>query len=302
MDCGKILRRAGEITWQWKGLWLLGLLISLCYLIGSFVLIRIGLPNPQHASTGELPAWFSVATCLGLVGSLLSAIVWLIAQGGLIAGVQHAADGGRTSFPLAWRAGLRHFWALFGIAFLAASPLVVTLFLTFCATTALGLGLAVSDPAAASQDIFRVAIPIFSAIILLTTAVVYVVFALASRGAVLEDLGWVEAFRCGTQAFRNNLGRIVLLGLVLLALRTLVGAVTGAAVLATLLSASGSGLAEQMWNTPAWAIAITALLGLALGAVLETYASAVWTLAYRHLAGLEWTPGIPFVGGPPLRE
>ena len=111
------------------------------------------------------------------------------------------------------------------------------------------------------------------------------------RAAILEDAGWIEAFKRGWQVLTENLGPTIILWLIFFALGLVIAFIVFvmfiivAAPFLALLGLSDSG---------AWIIAPAACAGLIalvffalLNSVVNAFTSATWTLAFRELTGWE---------------
>jgi hypothetical protein len=306
MDYGKVLSRAWEITWRWKVLWILGLLASL----GSGFWGGGNAYSTESGQRVELTPWFEDAMgptfwaglggiilgllCLGLLVAIALWVVSIIARGGLIAGVLQVEDTGDTSFGRAWRVGVRRFWTLFGVAVLAALPFIIL---------AVGLGivavLGIFVAMGATDDFSSVAVPGIITVICFATVfccgmvVVGIVLdqirIYAERAAILEGLGWLDAFRRGWEVLKENLGPTIIVWLIFFAIGIfLVGGIFAVAVVLGLPFA----FAVEAFKPAAWLLApaccggLLALIVLALtSAVLQTFSSATWTLTYRELTG-----------------
>ena len=137
MDLGYVLRRAWEITWQHKPLWLCGFLVSL-----GTVGARVGIgsggtrggwigreypPEVQRAVSGFLSSPYSIVAVVVLVLLVVAIGVGLTVLGALgraalVDQVQAAEDRGGVSLRAGWEAGGRHLWAVFLIRLLLGLP------------------------------------------------------------------------------------------------------------------------------------------------------------------------------------
>jgi hypothetical protein len=116
------------------------------------------------------------------------------------------------------------------------------------------------------------------------------------RAAVLEGLGWIEAFVRGWQVLKENFLPTLIFWLIFFVLGLALGALIFAAIMAFglplgFLTALGGA------KLGAWMVAPVCCGGLVIAIVLalvtsiiETFTSATWTLAYRKLAGLVAVP------------
>jgi hypothetical protein len=309
MDFGKVLSRAWEITWRWKMLWVLGFLAALGQGSGGS-----GAPQMNYSfSEGDLEKFsyqFSDSAewltgiaalaigllCLAVIVAILLWVISVIARGALIAGVQQVEVEGSTSFGRAWAAGARKFWTLFGLGVLAALPIIV---LVICGVIFLGIGIGAGvsmlDAAEAAGITTIVSVVllcggllccgIFALVIVLEQIRIY-----GERAAILEDLGWIDAFKRGWQVLVENLGATIILWLIFFALGIVIFAISFVIMLALFVPLAGMFISTDpswWWVAP---VCIGGLLGTVVYAVVRSiivaFTSATWTLAYRDLTGM----------------
>jgi hypothetical protein len=112
----------------------------------------------------------------------------------------------------------------------------------------------------------------------------------AERAAVLEDLGWIEAFARGWNVLKANLGPTIIFWLIFFAI-----GLAFFIIIAVVLTATAFPFAAFMTNIEpgAWLAAPICVGGLLavivaslIGAIVQTFTSATWTLAYREMVGL----------------
>ena len=302
MDYGKVLGRAWEITWRWKVLWILGFLASLGRAAG-------GGRNPSYHTGGSDwggPAGFEIPPelvgilcgvgCLALIIGIALWVISVMARGGLIAGVQQVEDRRVTSFLAAWRVGRGRFWTLFGIGVLAAIPLIV---LVVLGVLFLGFGVYISTQATGDplgpRGAWGVLAPLFlcggtfCCGILILTAILAQIRIYAERAAILEDLGWIDAFKRGWEVMKENLGPTIILWLIFFVIGLALALLAFSVLLALFLPLIAILTSTDLGT---WAIGPLCCGGLVavsvtilLSAVVETFTSATWTLAYRELTG-----------------
>jgi hypothetical protein len=314
MDYGSLINRAWQITWRWKVLWILGFLASLgrMWSSGNNATYTTESGDWQRLQGLQFPPELVGLLCaLGCVAVILMLLVWVVsimARGGLIAGVRDIEEEGSTTFSSAWRAGRSRFWTLLGIGVLAAIPMFI---LAFVLALMLAAGIAVSTQAGAgSGDLsgsWAAIVPLALCGATLCCGLILVGLVLgqiriyAERAAIIEGLGWIDAFRRGWQVLRNNLGPTIVVWLILLVLGMIIvfmiAAVTAVLLLPMVALMGGAGFR-------AWAVvplACGGLIGIVVVAVvasiLETFTSALWTLAFRELSG-----PLPAVQPEPLAE
>jgi hypothetical protein len=315
MDYGRILGRAWEITWRWKVLWILGFLASLgqgassgngsSYTTDAEDLSRWGIDRwGIHMPTQEVVAGIiGIIVAVACVAILIGIALWVvstIARGGLIAGVQQVEDEGQTTFGSAWRVGVHRFWTLFGIAFLAALPIII---LVIVLVVGFIVGIAGTQAAAdAGSGEWAVLTPTLLCSGTLCCGMILVAIVLAQiriyaeRAAVLEGLGWIDAFKRGWAVLKDNLGPTILFWLIFLVIGLAVGFVI-VVVLAGVGLPFAAILASIDINVGPWLLAplccggiLFAIVAALINSVANTFTSTTWTLVYREMTGLAGKP------------
>jgi hypothetical protein len=308
MEYGKVLKRAWEITWRWKVLWILGFLVSLGNGSGgggggggSSSYSGNGIQFDRWG--GDWPAiWAAISglviglLCLAFIIAIALWVISTIARGGLIAGVQQVEEEGNTGFGRAWRVGASRFWTLFGISVLTGIPILITVFVGL---VALGGGIAAAvglfEVSEAAGGISVAAIVLFGVALCCMMIPLSVVLGqiriYAERAAVLEGMSWIDAFKRGWQVLKENLGPTIVLWLIFLLIGIAFGAVVVGGVVG-LTAPFGILFGSSSTDPGPWILAplccggllAAIVLGL-LGSIVETFTSATWTLAYRELTG-----------------
>jgi hypothetical protein len=308
VDYGKVLGRAWEITWRWKVLWIFGFLASLGQGGGGggsssyqFSGDEVNLDKWTQGSPGQFWTAFSgvilAVICLLFILFIILWVVSVISRGALIGGVLQVEDEGSTSFRQAWAVGVRKFWTLFGLGVLATIPLIL-LVLAGIAFMFLGIaggiGLLDSQEAAGISTIvtFALVCGCLSCCVLVPLLVVLEqIRVYGERGAILEDLGWIEAFKRGWQVFKDNLGPTIILWIIFFGIGivifiiSLVLMIVMFAPLLIFLGISDFGTASIVSMICAGLVAI--VLFAIIRSVVTAFTSATWTLAFRELTGNE---------------
>ena len=314
MDYGKVLGRAWEITWRWKVLWILGFLASL----GS----GGGGGGGSNAYTGNggdfnidkwtqgIPPGDFLPAISGMIGIIIAIVcvlfiifiaLWVvsvIARGGLIAGVQQVEDEGATTFRTAWVAGRKKFWTLFGLGILAAIPMII---LIFAGIILLGLGIAVSVGAMDISETAGIAGIVMISVLcggflccgmIILGIVLEQIRVYGERAAILDDLGWIEAFKRGWQVLKENLGATIIfwfiffgIGIVIFVISFAIIAAIAAPFLLLLLPSVDPG--TWLIVPACFAGLVTVIVFILIKSVVTTFTSATWTLAYREMTGKE---------------
>lgn len=314
MDYGKVLGRAWEITWRWKVLWILGFLASLGSGGGGGGGSNAYTGNGQDFNidkwTQGIPPGDFLPAVSGIIGIIIAVVcvlfiifiaLWVvsvIARGGLIAGVQQVEDEGSTTFRTAWVAGRKKFWTLFGLGILAAIPMII---LIFAGIILLGLGIAAAVGAMDISETAGIAGIVMISLLcggflccgmIILGIVLEQIRVYGERAAILEDLGWINAFKRGWQVLKENLGPTIIFWLIFLAIGIVIFVISFAIIAA--LAAPFLLLLLPSVDPGTWLIVPACFAGLVMvivfaliKSVVTTFSSATWTLAYREMTGKE---------------
>ncbi|PJF47473.1 MAG: hypothetical protein CUN48_08445 [Candidatus Thermofonsia Clade 3 bacterium] len=323
MDIGATLSRAFNIALKHRALWVLGFLVSLISQVNSAgsALSNSGsslLIGPSAEAPPEVERFFNqlardpglIVTglagflCLALLISLVLWIISIIAQGGLIGGVQQIEEEGGTTFGQAWSVGVRRFWPLFGLSLLLGLPgllllavfalLLGGMFVPIIAAAVSGDESALSTAAGNAFALICCCGGALGCIGLLYAIIAAALQTFGERAIVLEQKGVMDAIRRGWEVFRSNLGSIILLALLMLVVNILVsvviaivgGLLFAPTLVAAILSAGNEG---GMSNSSLVLVGLNSVLVVIVAAIINAifaaFSSAVWTLAYRQFTG-----------------
>ncbi|MFQ5943873.1 MAG: hypothetical protein ACE5JF_09990 [Anaerolineales bacterium] len=302
MDYGEVLRKTWDISWRNKGLWLLGILAG-CSASGRGNFSNWGggtrgydfdssefprfdggplfedVPPIQEEVVIPIVLGF---LCLGFIVALIVFALGVIGQGGLIAGFRRADEGSDVSFSEAFSDGLQYFWKLAGIRvlfFIAGFVIVMALILgtVLFAVATLGIGV-------------LCLIPLICLLIPLGLGVdSYIILTMVA--AVEEELGVFEAFGRSWTTFKENLGPVVVMILILIVGFGILGFLIALPFIAIALPAitgaivgSDAAIISGIAITLLCALISIPLL-LAIYGLMTTYTTGAWTLTYRRLNG-----------------
>lgn len=297
IDLRYAFRRAWRITWQNRGLWLFGLLAAL----SSRLRPAMGWANPPPeierliervtaSSLFELIAALlflaSVAVALGV--TFLNAL----GKSALVDQVYRIEDGHRLSPAGGWATGRAQARSVFFIILLLGLPIFVLMGSGLVAYLIAIRAIAPSLP----ESLGHLPAVTAGAACLAPSLCLGVILAiplgilqrLAVVACVLESRSPWESVTHGWEVLRDNPGPVLgvwmIVAMVSLGVAVIVGAPCGALTL---------GLRASQWFTSQ--ISLTLALGstllfwaisLAVNAILETFRTALWTLAYRQLTGM----------------
>jgi hypothetical protein len=292
MDFGYVLKRAWEIIWKFKVLWIFGILAS-CGQAGSsggsnsgyrFSGQEINLPPQiERFFAQPNPAIIALLIAAGffivLVLVVLAILLGTIGRVGLIRGTVKAEQGAvRLTFGELWRDGLTYFWRVFGLNLLVG----VTIFIAIMAIVILMIIPTVFTLGFCLIPLMCLFVPVMWA--------VYVVIEQANIALVVENLGIFEAINRGWRVVRDNIGSMIVMSLILILGVSLIGGlVIGLPLLIVGIPAFvgvAAGTTEALRN----GLLVSGLLFLVylpvlllLSGILRSYTSSSWTLTYLRL-------------------
>jgi len=324
MDHIQVLKRAWEITWRYRALWVFGIILALTTGGGSwpsargdgdggfqYQLGRGDIPEiPPQAVSAMIAIGVGLA-CAVVILIIAAAIARYVAETALIRLVDDYEETGETrsvrqGFRLGWS---RTAWRLFLINLLTGLPTALAFILLFALALA-PLLLWTTDNRAAGIIGTVATIGLFLLVILLAIVVGVVLSLLMHffrRACALEELGVIESIRQGCGVVRQHLKDVAIMWLIMFGLGigwtilmipvtillVFVGGVLGG--LPALLVGGLASLASE--GAMPWILAaivglpifilVVAVPGLFLGGLAEVFKSSAWTLTYRELRALE---------------
>lgn len=257
----KILRRALNLTVNYRALWIFGILLALTTASGA---PSSGGGNNGRSSTNNAPAfnwqnpfgglvipsevasmWIGIAiglACLILVLIVVGTIVRYVSETALIRMVDEHENSGerrtvRQGFRLGWS---RRAWKMFLMDLLVGLGFV-TVFLLLLALAALPLlvWLTQNTPLHVIGTIISaglILLLVFAAIVAALAVTLILIFA--RRACALENPGVRASLRRGYGRVRLHLGDVILMGVMMFGIELLLGLATFLAMLAVIAAAA----------------------------------------------------------------
>lgn len=312
MDFGSIIKRSWQITWRHKALWVLGIFagISGCQsgggggggsswrqgdvpggFDGSAPDLRGFLDTVQQ----WLPALIAAGALLVLVG-LVWWVLGIAARGGLIVGVNSIEQEGRPGVGALWSAGFSRFWSLLGLEVLLRLPIVAVMLAVMAGVllplfgSLAGGGQPGAEVIAPICGSLAVGIPVM----LVLSFVLGIMELIAKRYVMLGGQGTFEAAGNSWRFFRARFKDTFLMWLINGALNiaaSLVlivpGLVIGVVVAVPVIMAVASGSWGALVPVVGIAFVLIMLLSFAYSAIWGTFTSALWTIFFRKVTGME---------------
>lgn len=291
MDFGEVLKRAGEITWRFKGLWVLGILAScsgrrggggsnatngIQYQLDSGEFGQL----EQFVTSVDQTVWIALGILLVVVFLILALVFFVLGimgQAGLIHGFDRADEGEVVTLASAFKGGLTHFWRLLGLQLLLLGAALVLLLpaligLVLFTIGTLGLGL---------LCLCCLSIPL---------AIAFGTWIQLSQTAVVVDsLDIFRGLGTGWGTIRDNPGPVIVMALILVVGGALVGLLMVFPLLALVVPVLFGILIDTQISITVGAVLtgigflILLPILILLSGILETYIQGAWTITYRRL-------------------
>jgi hypothetical protein len=305
-----ILKRAWNITWRYKALWILGLFAGGAggNSGGSRGFNNLGSNSGSGTSrlqpqADELTRWaeshLALLILIGVALILIGLLLWVIsiaAKGGLVWLSNEAADEREVRAGRGWRAGF-HFWGrTFLIGLLLALPilaivLVIGFVVAVMAIGAGGLAGSSGNPAAAFGSILG-ACGVFAVALIVLVPLAIVIGLLSELGlrhAVLDDMHAIPAIKAAWWDLRNRVKDVLIMWLLLIVTGVVYGIVALVVVLA-FVAPSVLLILAGAWPIGALLIFVGILVLLVPSAIYNTFYSTSWTVFFRRMTGREIVP------------
>jgi hypothetical protein len=322
MDYLKILRRALEITWRYRALWIFGIILALTAGGG-------GWNGGGGGSTGDrnveitpphIPQelWLALVTvaiavvCMFILLAIVATIARYIALAALIRMVNDYEATGQKYNVLQ---GLRLGWSratlrMFLVALLIGVPLaVVSITMLLISLSPLLVWVITSETVllmigtVAAIGLFFV----FLVLIIAVSAVVRLLLQFFWRVCALEGLGVLDAIRSGCALVWRHLKDVAIMWVIMVGIKlgltiALIPVTIILVVVGALLGALPGLIVwviTRMLFTEAvpWVLAglvalpvlvlVVAIPSVFIGGLMEVFSSSVWTLTYRELRALD---------------
>ncbi len=310
MDFGYVLKRAWQIIWKFKVLWIFGILASCGQASssgGSNSGYRFSVqesnasPQIEHFFSQLDPTVIGILIVIGIIVVLALVVIAIllgtVGRVGLIRGTVKAEQGAeRLTFGELWREGLTYFWRVFGLNLVIG----VLVFLAIMVILFGGIVLTIG-----TLGLFVLCLlPIICLLVPVMWAV-SVIIEQANVALVVENLSIPEAIKRGWQVVWDNIGTMIVMSLILiLGVGIIGGAIIGLPVLVVAAPAVvgiAAGTTEAIRN----GLIVSGLLFLVylpfllvLSGILRAYTSSAWTLTFLRVTNKPSPPQLEVSGAP----
>ena len=304
---GEVLTRAWQIIWKHKVLWIFGILASCSRGSSSF---NSGGNNTGGGDGGfgtgpDIPPqlerfieWVGnnvntfvvIVITLACIIAIISIFLGTIGRIGLIRGTAQAEGGAESMiFGQLFSESMPYFWRVFGLSLLAGLPFFVVFMALVAIFVVFILGMSQGSDASAVGFVGMLPILIGCFCLLIPIGwVIGMIVHQSERAIVLEDSPVLPSLSRGWDIFRNNLGPIVVMAIILAVITLVLGFVIAIPVLIVVVPAiiafgAGNG---QSWNPLLFALICVCLyapVSWLLNGIAIAYAESAWTLTYMRL-------------------
>ncbi len=295
MDFGYVLRRAGEIIWKFKILWIFGILAS-CGQAGSSGGSNSGFrfssqdttvaPQIQNyvnqLSPGAITLLIVLAIVIVVVLVVLAILLGTVGRVGLIRGTVKAEQGtNRLTFSELWREGLTYFWRVFGLNLLIGLVILFAVLILVVLSVILSVG---------TLGIFLICLIPLICLMVPIAWLVGILIEQANVALVVDNLDIIEAIKKGWRVFIDNIGSMIVMGLILIVgVGVIGGLILGLPVLA-IAAPAALGIATGVFENARNGIILSVVLFLVylpflllFSGILRGYTASAWTLTYLRL-------------------
>ncbi|MGB7060782.1 MAG: hypothetical protein WBF13_00330 [Candidatus Zixiibacteriota bacterium] len=282
MDYGGLVRRALDIMWKFKYLWIFGFFLEFGSGTGGWfgnLPEKIKLPMGDFIS-GALVGAIILLVLVGFLIFLVFLIMYLISQGGLIHCVWKIESGEKPTLRDGWNAGIKNFWRILGISVLILIFIVASAVITLGPFVVLIIALKIVGLLSA-----LVLFPVF--LVLLVALILVGLYA--ERTCVIEGKGVFDSLAGGWEMLKSNLGSSLVMALI--GIGSTMVYVLGFVIVGLLLALPfvALGLINLLLGIFLGVIVGLVYIGLA-SAMWGTYIDSLWTMAYLDMKKLETQP------------
>lgn len=313
MDYFGILKRAAQITWKYKFLWVLGFLVALAsggnsynswtnYSTGSGDLS--GASNAGHWLSAYLVIIFLIVMVLLLIG-IVFWILSRIAIGGLVGAVDGIEKNEEMSLGKAFSIGARYFFRVVGVSILIG--LIMFALVMVFVIPLVGAIIVMAVQGGAVSEV------IVLALFCIVPAIIIVIFLLAIVGIfmgvltvyairyqVIYDAKVIESIRLGWRLIKGNKAQTLVMFLLLLltsTVATIVVIIPGMLIglpSALMLIAGIATNSITLIVLSVFGLVVLVVVAAVIRGIYEVFHSAAWTLAFlkQQPEAPETTPAI----------
>lgn len=296
MDYGRVLKRAWNVTWRYRILWLFGLFVGgmssgggSSYQMSPQDMERFD-PATFDSGFEQLQQYIWVLVLGVAVAVVIGLALWIIsvaARGGLIHLVNEAEEGRPVRAADGWSVGFRNWGRIFAIDLVLYLPLMLVMLLVFGLAFA-PLFFAYVNGGDPTAGILSMCGGTVLALLVVTVLgfVVGLLELIATRHAVLGFQPAMHSISLAWTDLRTRFKDLFVMWLLTLAVGLAYGFAVG--IVAAIFGVGmGLSVAASLWFVGGFLAFIMFLVLLIPGAIFGTFSSALWTVFYRQMTGMD---------------
>lgn len=315
MDHFANIKKAFELTWKYKFLWLLGFIVAFFGQAPTFNNnINISEDNPSRVSEIVNPIltwWNSMNPTLHLVIVLVSVLFFLTfsilimylvarAEAALVGSVTEINDGKHIDLGKAWKLGGPKSWNLVGQKLLLNLPLTLISLIIVTVSVLVFLGTFKSDLSnledlmtSPLSLIFLLLTCLFAFMAIIYSVLTGILYTFSSRISVIQDKGVVASIKLSYAFVKQNLSELFmswLFNLIVMIPVSIVVGIVSFVIMLILFIPIFLALMTLMLTNIFLFIAAVIILGLVaqffgsmVGGFFSAFGSAYWTIVYTSL-------------------
>jgi hypothetical protein len=294
IDLGKILTRSWQIIWNYKVLWIFGILAGCANGNGSSN-SNSRSSNGGDSSFGNTDQFIEqareffqqymliiIAVCVALI--LLSFLFYalgMMGRIGILKGVYKVENGAASlTFAELWSESMPYFWRFFGLNLLVGLAFLIVLL------PAIAIGIATAGIGLACL------LPLICLLIPVGWAV-NIILEQAQAAIVAEDINMIDGFKRGWEIAKSDIVGMIVLSLVLGIGGAILGIIIALPVIVAIIPLivgmgmngfqMGDAIPAAAWiSLVCFGLYLPVLLGL--NGILTAYMKTAWALSYLQLA------------------
>jgi hypothetical protein len=280
MDYMELVKKSIANAWKYKFLWFFGFFVSITEGFGGKMSWTDKLDDWEPV--GRLghfrhidfePVFLVMLALAALALMILFFAMAVLSEGALIHGISRKEKNLDTGFADCWSAGLRRFFRILGIVFLAIVSVILVL---FGCLVVLVPSFFISVPLGILM--LLVAIPIF----IVAVFIVVAVEGWAMRYGILNDIPLLDSIQQGWLLFKNNIGKTVGVALSSFVSQLIMWAILVICLLMLAIPLVVIGMAD-IWLGLIPGISLLLIVIVLSAAFFGVFASSVWTIGFMRL-------------------
>ncbi|HSB03131.1 MAG TPA: hypothetical protein VLE49_20945 [Anaerolineales bacterium] len=302
---GEVLSRAWQIIWKHKVLWIFGILAGCSRGGSNFNSNSSGRGNGGGFGGGNLPPQLqqlfqtiseNMTTFIVIIITLFC-ILWIvtiflgtIGRIGLIRGTWQVEGGAEhLVFGQLFSESMPYFWRMFGLSLLVSLPIIILVAVMVVVIIAFAFSASSGNDSAGIGMLGSMGLFLGCLCLLIPVLIVIgIITRQAENAIVLEDAGVLPSLSRGWEVFRNNLGPVIFMAIILGVLGLIVGFVIAIPIFIVVVPAVLTFAAGQAQDwTPLIFMGVCLCLYIPvtwlLNGILVAYTETAWTLTYMRL-------------------